>query len=427
VFPAALFLIVFGISETASLMLPFEAADSTSAGTALHYLVSAGIVVTLVFSAYPAIRLQGRATTRGSSDRWFWVVEFLSFLGLFLLAVNTLVFKGISYQEGPQVARELMRANRSGPPDWTLGISLIGNLLVSGSFLAISAAVSLSNAQRHFSGVVLRQWVVIICFSLLVGGREPLWIGLGFMAGAVGVRLSSFRSAMPKRLKNLILATLLVAIVLSVWIAQLRIDRYEGRFDIVNFCRFLGGAAPDGIRTEVELPEAAAPLAAYLAHPRWLSIETFSSTEPSVGRATLRVASSSLSRVETLAWVHSEPPTFHGRWIPVAASLWYDMNWRGLLLLATICFALGRLYLSAVKKLARTSAPSTAAWGALYGCLCFSAPMQSAFESVPFVYATLLLAIISVCVHFAPPRKALICGVSGASRSSAHPCTASSF
>lgn len=403
--PAALFAITFGIIEIASLMLPFEPAAVTSAGTSLHYLVSAGVVVLLLSSASVGHRVRANAPTVTSNLRWFCVVERLSFLGLFILVVNTLVFRGISYEEGIQTAREVMRAERSGPPDWTIVISVAGNLLVSGSYLVIGAAVSLSNEQRHFSGVFLRQWIIIIGYALLVGGREPVWIGLGFMAGAAGLRLSSFRSVLPRQAKIRVLTTLLLAIVVSAWIAQLRIGRYDGRFDIVQFCQFLGGAARDGVTPEVMIPGPAAAVAAYLAHPRWLSIETFSSTDPVVGSATLRVAASSLSRIESLALPHSQPPSFHGRWIPVAASFWYDLKWMGLVVLAIICLVVGRLYRRASNDLAQTSSPNTAAWGALCGCLCFTAPLQSAFESVPFVYAAVLLVAITTFIRLAPTER----------------------
>lgn len=379
------------LSELASAILPFEPRVATDEGIALHYAVSAGLMIALWLglprparSALPAI------DSRVEAARFMRWLEFVSILGLALLLFNVIFIQGIPYSGGIAAARESMRALREARDGSYSALSFIGNLLAAGSFLSIGAGVVLLDRVPSFAATFIRQWGVVVCLSLLTGGREPLWIALGMTFAGSALRVASGRMAVARPLIRPLATYVLVAGALAVLIAQVRIDGYQGAFDIIGYCGHLGGVPRDGADTTVPLPGAAAPVAAYFAHTRWLSIETFSNSGAG-GISTLRVALNTLSRSEAMSVLAPGTVSFEGRWIPAAASAWYDLRWAGVAVLIAATFVIARWFGRARDVVVRTGSPLAAAFGALLGCLCFTAPMQFAFESIHFLYAAVLL------------------------------------
>jgi len=389
---ALLFLLMFACTEIASALLPFDVRDATDAGLALHYAAAALAIVLLSLAEPRRRRAPPQLTVSGSvAARWLRRMEFAAAAGVIILVVS-LALQGVSYSEGVAAARESMRSMRDERGGGFSSLSLLGNLLAAGSFACIGAGVVLADGVPGCIGVFVRQWTVVLVLCVLTGGREPAWIAIGVTFGACALRASAGKPFIAQRLALPLFAMALAAASMAFLIAQWRMDGYGGRFNIEGYCEFLGGVPRDGAATTVPVPGAAAPIVAYLAHTRWLSIETFSGSGDG-GLATLRVVLATLARNESFGWLAPGSVSFSGRWIPGAASAWFDLGVLGLILFGCGLITVGRLFGQARDVVCRTGSPLAAAAGAMVGCLCFTAPMQFAFETLSFVYAVGFLVV----------------------------------
>jgi hypothetical protein len=388
------FVLTFCAIEITSAVLPYEPRLQTEGGLAMHYLAACCVVAALALGLPP--RLRGPVEVGWPTNRLqttLRCLEVMSIVGLLVLVANVMFVQSVSYAQGIAAAREAMRVLRESRGGDFSALSFLGNLLASGSYLAVALAVVSADAARGSVPALVRQWLVVLCLCLLTGGREPAWIALGVTVGACALRVASGLRTVGPRLAPVLVAMVLLATVFALAIARLRIDGYDGAFDLDGYVGFLGGERKPGASESISVTGPAGPVLAYLAHTRWLSIETFSGAEGE-GIATMRVLLATLSPRQALNFLAPGTVVFHGKWIPATASVWYDGGWFGLGLLCAAFHLAGLAFGRARKRFLRSGSPECAMAAALVGCLVFTAPMQFAFESIPFMYAVLLLGFL---------------------------------
>jgi hypothetical protein len=318
----------------------------------------------------------------------------IPFFSLLLVLYDRIFLQGVNYGDGIALARENWRAGASGRRGASSIYSVVGNLLFP--LVYFSFAISYIFYERHkiFSVFIIFSSILVLCFSVITGGRELLLVLIAVLVSSFILRNFQGLPLAPKGLGLKLIIILVVMFFFAFYIAYSRSQSYtEGLAWYANsLAGRLGGAQTTDPMFAQFTPEIIMPILIYVAHVKWIFLNVI---EASIfgGLSTFRQLFLMLNEYTPIAQglVYFDSPSYTPNWISLIGSIYYDYGILGFFIFC--CFAFFAVFiLSMVFKVRQFNESMFSVFFSIFLLsIIIMAPFAFIFEIVQFIYLLLPL------------------------------------
>lgn len=346
-FPLFVALVIFLFIEVIEFFSPFGGYGSYVDYYLMMFLYFFGGVVVLL----PLSLLRYEISLSSKALLWSGQMAnlfcFMALLGVFMVIYDRVFIQGVDYSQGVSAAREDWRAVSTARTGVSSPLSVLGNILYPLVFISVIINfVFYETIGRSFLRLVFC-FLIVICFSLVIGGRTSVLILMCVALGACVLRFQLGKSFLPAKFLGVASLALISCLAFSGLIFYWRmagstvdfsqyasslVERHGGYIKV-------GESVGDSTVFEALLYS----VVVYVVHVKWVFQSILTDNAVLQGNAFLNQVFWILSSrggfdlsifSYDLDWTHS------GKWISLPGATWHDFGSVGVLLISMFLFSL---------------------------------------------------------------------------------------